>query len=119
MKKFAYKLRSIRNRDAEKGPSAFTIRFVLEPIAFKNRPTKCQWGPIGHLYNLGWSMGSPWWPYGGRLSDPFSDFLPPTSALAKKKLLLQGGSEALLIDAARRKGSETGLRLFFTFLEVE
>ena len=29
--------------------------------------------------------GSAWWPYGGRLSDPFSVFLPPTSALAKKK----------------------------------
>ena len=65
---------------AARPTSAMVVRFFLEPKSFKIPPTKCQWGPIGHLYNLGWSMGSPWWPYGGRLSDPFSDFLPPTSA---------------------------------------
>ena len=83
------------------------VRFFLEPKSFKIPPTKCQWGPIGHLYNLGWSMGSAGWPYGGRLADPFFKLF---SALAKKNLLPQGGSWALLIDAARRKGSETGLR---------
>ena len=51
--------------------SAEVVGFVLEPKSFKIPPTKCQWGPIGHLYNLGLSMGSAWWPYGGRLSDPF------------------------------------------------
>ena len=70
---------------AARPTSAMVVGFFLEPKSFKIPPTKCQWGPIGHLYNLGWSMGSPWWPYGGRLSDPFFRFLPPTSALAKKK----------------------------------
>ena len=39
-KNFTYKLRSIWDRDAEKGPSACFIRFVIEPISFKNLPTK-------------------------------------------------------------------------------
>ena len=69
--------------------SAMVVRFFLEPKSFKIPPTKCQWGPIGHLYNLGWSMGSPWWPYGGRLSDPFFRFF---RRLLKKNLLPQGGS---------------------------
>ena len=64
------------------------VGFSLEPKSFKILPTKCQWGPIGHLYNLGWSMGSPWWPYGGRLSDPFSEFLPPTSHMKKIENIL-------------------------------
>ena len=64
------------------------VRFFLEPKSFKIPPTKCQWGPIGHLYDLGWSMGSAWWPYGGRLSDPFFDFLPPTSKMKKIENIL-------------------------------
>ena len=86
--------------------SAMVVRFFLEPKSFKIPPTKCQWGPIGHLYNLGWSMGSPWWPYGGRLSDPFSDFLPPTSALAKTKTVTSRG----VIGPLNRRGSSQGLR---------
>ena len=62
--------------------------------------------PIGHLYNLGLSLGSPWWPYGGRLSDPFSDFLPPTSALAKKKSV----TSRWVIGPLNRRGSAQGLR---------
>ena len=54
--------------------SAMVVGIFLEPKSFKILPTKCQWGPIGHLYNLGLSLGSAWWPYGGRLSDPFFRF---------------------------------------------
>ena len=86
--------------------SGIFVRFFLEPKSFKIPPTKCQWGPIGHLYNLGWSMGPPWWPYGGRLSDPFSDFLPPTSALAKKKSV----TSRWVIGPLNRRGSPQGLR---------
>ena len=59
---------------AARPTSAMVVRFFLEPKSFKIPPTKCQWGPIGRLYKLGWSMGLPWWPYGGQLSDPFSNF---------------------------------------------
>ena len=59
------------------------VRFFLEPKSFKIPPTKCQWGPIGHLYKLGWWMGSAWWPYGGRLSDLFFRFF---RRLLKKNL---------------------------------
>ena len=82
-------LRSRSQRDPPQEILSF-VRFFLEPKSFKIPPTKCQKGPIGHLYDLGWSMGSPWWPYGGRLSDPFSEFLAPTSALAKKKTVIAG-----------------------------
>ena len=68
--------------------SGIFVRFFLEPKSFKIPPSKCQWGPIGHLYNLGLSMGSLWWPYGGKLSDPFSDFLPPTSHMKKNENIL-------------------------------
>ena len=91
---------------AARPTSAMVVRFFLEPKSFKILPTKCQWGPIGHLYKLGWSMGSAWWPYGGRLSDPFSEFLPPTSALAKKKYVTSRGVTGLL----NRRGSSQGLR---------
>ena len=91
---------------AARPTSAMVVGFFLEPKSFKIPPTKCQWGPIGHLYNLGWSMGSPWWPYGGRLSDPFFRFLPPTSALAKKKSVTSRG----VIGPLNRRGSSQGLR---------
>ena len=70
-------------------------------------------GPIGHLYKLGWSLGSPWWPYGGRLSDPFFDFLPPTSKMNEMKKIeniIGRWVRALLFDTVHHQLSETGLR---------
>ena len=86
--------------------SAMGVGFFLEPKSFKIPPTKCQWGPIGHLYNLGWSMGSPWWPYGGRLSDPFFGFLPPTSKMKKIENILG----RWVIGPLNRRGSSKALR---------
>ena len=86
--------------------SGIFVRFFLEPKSFKIPPTKCQWGPIGHLYNLGWSVGSAWWPYGGRLSDPFSEFLPPTSHMKK----IENISGRWVIGPLNRRGSSQALR---------
>ena len=86
--------------------SGIFVRFFLEPKSFNILPTKCQWGPIGHLCNLGWSLGSSWWPYGGRLSDPFSDFLPPTSKMKKIENILG----RWVIGPLNRRGSSQGLR---------
>ena len=44
------------------------------------------------LWALGLVLGTSWWPWAGRPSDPFSDFLAFIQSRIKKFLFMEGGS---------------------------